>query len=175
MMEHLISRSPGVTTGLGFTVGGGFRGLTEELDAEVQRAADLIVAEFGIPVTIRFNSDRLYGGAWLMTDRNDRIGVNASVGLNVGLTIVSRLRHLYTQLPDPDETFEDRLRADGIDPENPPETYLTRHVLVTEDWLLDRSLAQDGLSTRPSLRRTVPDLDHGIDLLRTVVKRPLTV
>jgi len=49
----------------GCVAGGGYSGITDELDATVQRAAELLAAEFGLPVEIRFNSDRRSGGAFV--------------------------------------------------------------------------------------------------------------
>jgi hypothetical protein len=48
--------------------GGGYRGLTEELDALVAQAAEMLVAEYGCDIQIRFNSDRRSGGAFLMPE-----------------------------------------------------------------------------------------------------------
>lgn len=50
----------------GFIVGGGYEGRTKELDQIVQREAELLKATYNRDVQIRFNSDRLSGGAWLV-------------------------------------------------------------------------------------------------------------
>lgn len=78
-------RSPGIPVRIDGTfagiVGGGGTGATEELDATVERAADLLGTAFDLPVTIRFNSDRESGGAWLKLDEPDGIWKNNQVGI----------------------------------------------------------------------------------------------
>lgn len=77
-----IERSAGLPIGVsGLTAGGGGTGLTESLDDVVQRAAEALSALYDAPVTVRFNSDRLSGGAWLKTVEPDYIGGNAEVGI----------------------------------------------------------------------------------------------
>lgn len=85
MSSALITRSPGVPIGSGLTAGGGASGVTEALDAVVADAADRLAALYGGPVTIRFNSDRRSGGAWLLTEPHDRIGVNHEVGVTAAV------------------------------------------------------------------------------------------
>ena len=82
-----ISRSPGqpVTAGgVPYIVGGGYSGSTKELDATVQKAAEALVKAFGIPVQIRFNSDRMSGGAWLKDDV-EGFWAYGKIGLSAGL------------------------------------------------------------------------------------------
>jgi hypothetical protein len=67
----------------GFVVGGGYSGATEELDALVVKAAEILEREFGRDVEIRFNSDRRQGGAWLKDDL-PRFEGSCSVGINAG-------------------------------------------------------------------------------------------
>ncbi len=61
--------------------GGGYQGITRELDETVAEAAALLEQAYGRDVEIRFNSDRESGGAWLKTTdgRNDRVGICASL------------------------------------------------------------------------------------------------
>lgn len=68
----------GVTYGM---AGGGYRGLTRDLDLVVQFAAAALAEEYGQDVSIRFNSDRASGGAWLVTPDgwNAHVGICASV------------------------------------------------------------------------------------------------
>jgi hypothetical protein len=68
----------GVTYGM---AGGGWSGITAELDQVVQQAAEALAAAYGEDVQIRFNSDRHSGGAFLRTPdgRNDEVGIGASV------------------------------------------------------------------------------------------------
>jgi len=81
-----ISRSPGLPASiLGqpayFVAGGGYRGTTADLDATVARAAELLRDAYGMDVTIRFNSDRKSGGAFLVTSETDGFGYNAEIGI----------------------------------------------------------------------------------------------
>lgn len=82
-MPSNIERSPGLPIGVqGLTAGGGGTGFTPELDNLVQQAAEALTGLYGgAPVAIRFNSDRLSGGAWLKTVEKDYIGGNAEVGI----------------------------------------------------------------------------------------------
>ena len=84
--KPIITRSTGLPTGfLGFTAGGGYSGITEELDSVVAKQAKLLAEAFGRDVEIRFNSDRRSGGAWLRDDLPGFIG-NVQVGFNAGIT-----------------------------------------------------------------------------------------
>lgn len=78
-----IERSPGLPiSASGLRAGGGEHGATETLDSLVQEAAEALSDLYGhAPVTIRFNSDRRSGGAWLKTAEPDYIGGNAEVGI----------------------------------------------------------------------------------------------
>jgi hypothetical protein len=85
-----IERSPGLPIRInerptGFIAGGGYRGLTDSLDATVQAAAELLRTAYGMDVTIRFNSDRKSGGAWLVTDAVDGFGANAEIGIGASV------------------------------------------------------------------------------------------
>src|SRR4051794_25827802 len=77
----MIERSPGISTGAGFLCGNGYRGATEQLDALVKEAARVLEGAYGMDVTIRFNSDRRSGSAWLKTDAVDGVWLNAEVGI----------------------------------------------------------------------------------------------
>lgn len=80
-----ITRSPGVVVSSGYIVGGGLKGYTKELDDIVQKEAEVLRSHYGVDVTIRFNSDRLSGGAWLVDSVKDTIGSNSSIGLGAKL------------------------------------------------------------------------------------------
>ena len=80
-----ITRSPGVLTGYGYIVGGGMEGCTKALDDCVKQAAELLREHYGLDVTIRFNSNRMSGGAWVVDSKVDSIGSNSSIGLGAGL------------------------------------------------------------------------------------------
>lgn len=127
-MSNNIQRSTGVPTGYpGLVAGGGYKGITEELDKAVSRAAEMLRDAYGMDITIRFNSDRRYGGAWLMTSAEDKIGSNSDIGLNVQWVDVSYYREQAAKFKArygwEDETDE-MLSQDGFDPTNPPSHYL---------------------------------------------------
>ena len=73
--------------GLPYIVGGGYKGATEELDATVVRAAQMLEEAFGRDVQIRFNSNRLSGGAWIK-DSLPAFSGSCAVGLCAGFHIV---------------------------------------------------------------------------------------
>jgi hypothetical protein len=90
-----ITRSTGIPVGAGAVVygmaGGGYQGLTPELDNVVQEGAKALAEAYGMDVTIRFNSDRASGGAWLVTHARDDIGANGEVGIGGGV-VTARMR-----------------------------------------------------------------------------------
>ena len=75
-----ISRDPGTPTGLGAVAGGGYRGKRKDQDKAVQELARRLNDEFDHEITVRFNTNRLSGGAWLVDGDRD-----AQVGLGVNL------------------------------------------------------------------------------------------
>lgn len=80
-----VTRSPGIpiTSGgvcYGFA-GAGYSGATAALDALVEHAASALVSAYKRHVTIRFNSDRESGGAFLVTHAVDGVGANSEVGI----------------------------------------------------------------------------------------------
>ena len=64
--EPKIERSTGIIVpGSPYRPGGGYKGLTDELDKVVQEEAKLLAKTFGYDVETRFNSDRKSGGAFI--------------------------------------------------------------------------------------------------------------
>ncbi len=105
-----ITRSGGTVVtgpfgGSAFVVGGGYSGLTDELDATVARAAELLRDAFEWDVEIRFNSDRESGGAWLVTPQRSDFWRNCEVSL--GAQLVPLMKGGY----DP-ERFLELIRAE---------------------------------------------------------------
>ena len=88
-----ISRSTGVMIHPGYIVGGGFQGVTKALDEVVAKEAEILRDHFGADVTIRFNSHRRSGGAWLIDSPQESVGSNSSIGLGAKL-VNSKLRNL---------------------------------------------------------------------------------
>lgn len=86
-----IERSAGLPIRHGMVcwgfAGGGYEGATSTLDSTVMHAADLLRVAFDMDVTVRFNSDRESGGAWLHTHAVDGIGANSE--LSIGASIVT--------------------------------------------------------------------------------------
>ena len=100
-MSATITRSTGLPIeGTGLVAGGGYRGLTEELDAVVREAARELARAYGGDIEIRYNSDRESGGAWLATPdgRNNRVGICASL-------VTARARAGWERLAVQDETM----------------------------------------------------------------------
>ena len=80
-----ITRSAGIAVpGTGFVAGGGMTGATQELDAAIQAAAEALRRQYPRDVSIRFNSDRKSGGAWLVTHPVDTFGTNTEIGICAG-------------------------------------------------------------------------------------------
>ena len=66
-----IERYAGTNTGLGYVVGGGYSGKTDELDAAVQKEAEILQELYGRDVVVRFNSNRESGGAFVKDGAED--------------------------------------------------------------------------------------------------------
>lgn len=81
----MITRSTGIPLTAGSVTvalaGGGWQGITAELDGIVAHAAEVLAAAYGLDVEVRFNSDRESGGAFLVTPdrRNGDVGIGASL------------------------------------------------------------------------------------------------
>lgn len=75
-----IERCYGISTGLGYLVGAGGNGKTKELDDLVQKAAVLLKEKLGVNITIRFNTDRRSGGAFVQDgEMSSKIGITAGL------------------------------------------------------------------------------------------------
>jgi hypothetical protein len=135
-MEPTVERSGGIATGLGYVVGGGYEGLTPELDAVVADAAQKLAAAFGMDVTIRFNTDRRRGGAWLKTGAVDGVWRNAEVGISASLLLTReeaerKYGRRLDECPDDPHWQEVIERSDGS---------VEVDAKITEAWLRDPSL-----------------------------------
>ena len=84
-----ITRSVGISPGVpwaGPLPGGGYQGKTKRLDRAVVRFAEWLRIHLSGPVQIRFNSDRLSGGAFVYPSANGRLDFNTpEIGLNARL------------------------------------------------------------------------------------------
>jgi hypothetical protein len=77
-----IERSAGIPIpGTMLVAGGGYSGVTADLDEVVRQAADQLAQAYGMDIEIRFNSDRESGGAWLKdaAGRHNWVGICAQV------------------------------------------------------------------------------------------------
>jgi hypothetical protein len=165
-----VHRSAGTIVSVGGAsaiVGGGYRGLTPELDSAVDEAAASMAERFGSDVEIRFNSDRRRGGAWLVTHpEDDGLGNNTWVGISAQL---ARTR----EEAEKDQTI--RRAYKGHDSEW--QRYLDScdgkvhiSVYVSEEALRDRSLGRPiyGQRSAKVFEREVPDVAAAIDLVAKV-------
>ena len=114
-MTAKITRSPGVSAVNGWLCGNGVYGATKELDEVVEECARALADSYpSFDVTIRFNSDRKSGGAWLVTDLGpDAVGLNAEIG--IGAFVVT-------------QEDCDRARELGIEPKRNPGIHITAHI-----------------------------------------------
>jgi len=101
-----ITRYEGQPLGTsGLVAGGGYAGITAELDSVVAAGARALAAAYSVPVEIRFNSDRESGGAWLVTADGD----NAEVGIGASL-VTARKRDRW----EASALASERMAATGI-------------------------------------------------------------
>ena len=141
-----ITRSTGLYTGIGaYFCGNGYEGLTKELDATVQKEANLLVKTFNHAVEIRFNSDRESGGVWLKNSLKGFDG-NCQVGFTAGLRVI-RPQGMSN------DNFHKSRRA------LPKELYITTYVKASA--LKDPSLANDGCG-EPLSYKFHPNLDEAL-------------
>lgn len=127
----MITRSQGqdVTVGgIPYIVGGGYEGKTRELDDTVKIEAELLGKAFNRNIIMRFNSDSLRGGAWLVNSLKG-FGGNCQVGLSAGL------RAIRPEGMSDDDYFETYMTL-------PKELYI--ETFTEADALKDPSLANAG-------------------------------
>jgi F0F1-type ATP synthase delta subunit len=95
---NTITRSAGMTTGLGYLVGSGYEGKTKEFDNTVTKIAKLLQRIFKHDVEIRFNTDRESGGAFIKDDNFSwHIGIGASL---FNSTFLSKTSQELRKMPD---------------------------------------------------------------------------
>ena len=101
----MITRSIGISPGVpwaGPLPGGGYQGKTKRLDRAVARFAAWLRRHFDGPVEIRFNSDRLSGGAYVYPDGKAGFGL-PEIGLGAGLIIPEHVKQERERAWDRDE------------------------------------------------------------------------
>lgn len=98
-----VTRSPGIPIMVGGVcygfAGSGYSGATAALDALVEHAASALVDAYKRHVTIRFNSDRESGGAFLVTHATDSVGANSEVGICASV-VTERTRANWARLAE---------------------------------------------------------------------------
>ncbi|GEM_PF-4415535 len=167
-LEARVHRSAGkmVAVGaIGAIVGGGYRGLTPDLDWVVAETSALMAQRFDCDVEIRYNSDRRRGGAWLVTHPGDD-GFSNWIGISAELSLTQeeaeadpRLARAYRGLSDEWQHYLDS--CDGK---------VHIEVYVSEEALRDRSLARPlyGQRLPRVFVREVPDVATAVDLVAEV-------
>lgn len=88
MSKSKIERSVGMSPGMpwmGPLPGGGYQGKTNKLDKAVMHFAKWLQENIGAPVEVRFNSDRMSGGAFAYPHGEKGYG-NPEVGIGARLT-----------------------------------------------------------------------------------------
>lgn len=101
----MITRSTGISPGVpwaGPLPGGGYEGKTKRLDRAVAHFADWLERHFDGPVEIRFNSDRLSGGAYVYPDGKVGFGL-PEIGLGAGLIIPEHVKQERDRAWETDE------------------------------------------------------------------------
>lgn len=165
-----ITRSAGTLVRIGGAsgiIGGGYQGLTLELDHTVEEAASAMAERFGTDVEVRFNSDRRGGGAWLVTHPGEKgISANTWVGINA--------RQAETRA---EAEADERLKAAFDYEEGEWQGYLAScdgqvhiEVLVRGEALRDLSLANEegDPGGRRKFWREVPDVASAVELVEKV-------
>lgn len=115
-MSASITRSNGIPIhASGLRAGGGVRGLTAELDNAVSQAAEALASLYRHDVTVRFNSDRRSGGAWVLTNPEDGVWRNAEVGITAHLRDEKVTLHAYVKRIALAEGWLDGHPGDGVD------------------------------------------------------------
>lgn len=132
-----ITRSRGIPAPgwAGPVPGGGFSGATSALDLAVQAAAEHLADMTGRPVEIRFNADRMSGGAYLA-------GEPRTLGIKAGL--------YPEEEPDPALPWRERSRLWDVAPK-----VLGFGVFADTRWLRDPALADMG---PPGSRYALPEV-----------------
>jgi hypothetical protein len=133
----------------GFNPGGGRSGLDPRLDAIVVEAAERLRARYGIDVEIRFNSNRLSGGAFL--------NLPFSVGIKALSVSITNLRDLAAKYGG--DADEDIARM-GVDPDGGDDQIVLR-VYVDATGLKDPTRA-NCTGSRPYMYIAASDLDDAI-------------
>ena len=91
MMTRSVGIDPGVAWA-GPLPGGGYEGKTKRLDREVSRFAEWLRMHLPGPVQIRFNSDRLSGGAFVYPGAKKIAFDTPEIGLTARLVMPEHVK-----------------------------------------------------------------------------------
>lgn len=132
-----ITRSHGIAVGM-YRPGGGYSGITPDLDAKVVEIARAMESEFARNIEIRFNSDRLSGGAYIK-------GLPESVGVGAKLWSLSEMRRDFQKYGHLDSggTFRDWCARRGVEYSG-FENQITLDVVISAEFLRDPADATEG-------------------------------
>lgn len=160
----MIQRSSGIVVnagGIPWIIGGGYNGITQELDAVVEEAAKLLLATFNSDIEIRFNSNRRSGGAWL---KNGIEGIwgNATIGITAGII------HIQPEDMNDNEWFSSPFSFRESQPEK-----IMICIYVKRRALKDKNLApydnfhkDDSPENEPYVYLELPDVKAAIEWIR---------
>lgn len=158
-----ISRGTGLAVPgwAGVFPGGGISGLIPELDIRVAQAAAILEKTFGMDVEIRFNANRLSGGAYLL-------GIDQTCGITAKLwdlpSLHSALASCCGNLNIPDSQFSAFCREQRIDP-NGPEQQITIHAFIDADLLIDCNTATEGAGTAKYAYPQANSVEDAVDII----------
>lgn len=166
-MSATVTRSAGTPiAGTAYVAGGGYRGISDDLDDMVAEAARRMAETFGMDVEIRFNSDRHSGGAWLKTPGKG-YAASGHVGIGVGI------RHTHDELrqlwgPDGRYPQDEDFLADLL---TEPSGGIYLHVMVARSYMRDACLATESGLCEPQWSVAPASLDEAMTMLADHVRR----
>jgi hypothetical protein len=112
-MTATITRSVGIVPKVNGIVvpcwplpGGGYEGKTRRLDRAVANAAKWLAKTFNRPITIRFNSDQLSGGAWLVDKAHDDASLELGGAIVIPQSAWRRWHRYDTPRPHIDQLWK---------------------------------------------------------------------
>lgn len=118
----MITRSIGIVAS-GYIVGGGYEGITKELDNIILNEAELLQDSFNTDVEIRYNSHRKSGGAWIKDNNYScKIGLCARLAKSKYLTM----------------TTEERINTPFSEIDKYPDDIIIIYTFISKEFLNDK-------------------------------------
>lgn len=160
-MTAQITRSKGIDVPFpGPRPGGGMTGATPQMDRMVARAAEALRDLFGRDVEIRFNSDRMSGGAFLKGEEDDRklgvcVRLEPKQGWPEGMSLrewkriydaAPKFPHVYVNVGQA-RLVDKSLATEGQGLRHPYAYLRKRSVPAALRWVRDNTLRLDGDAT----------------------------